>query len=136
MPEPTDRVTPSAKDATPIDTVERTTSNAHLSHSDYTVAEAMEEIARQIPDRIAIESGAECITYAELAAAANQLAHTLLDRELDHDTPVLLLCDHGMEPPVAMCGLLHAGLIAAPVDVKEPADRLRRVLDVSGAQVV
>lgn len=119
-----------------IDAAERTRSNALLAHSDYIVPVAMHEIARQIPDRVAIESGARRITFAELDSSANRLAHALLDRGLDRDTPVLILCDHGVDPPVAICGVLHAGLIAAPVDVKEPLDRLQRVLRASGAEWV
>jgi acyl-CoA synthetase (AMP-forming)/AMP-acid ligase II len=119
-----------------VDAAERTRSNTLLAHSDYVVPIAMREVARQIPDRIAIESGARRITFAELESRANRLAHALLDRDLDRDTPVLILCDHGVDPPVAICGVLHAGLIAAPVDVKEPADRLHRVFQASGAEWV
>ena len=110
------------------------TSPRLLAHTDHTVAEAMHEIARQVPDRVALESGADRITFGELEARANGVAHTLLDRGLGHDTPVLLLCDHGVEPPVAILGVLHAGLIAAPVDVKAPGDRLAQLLAVSGAE--
>ena len=119
-----------------IDVGELTRTNALLSHSDYTVPEAMREIVRQIPDRIAIESGPQHVTFAELEARANQIAQALLDRGLDQATPVLVLCDHGVAPPMAICGVLHAGLIGAPVDVREPADRLRRMFVVSGARWV
>lgn len=118
------------------DIAEKTRRSTYLSHSDYTVPEMMAEMVRQVPDRVAIESGDETITYAELQARANQVAHALLDRHDDRTTPVLLLCDHGIAPPVAICGALHAGLVAAPVDVKEPVDRLRRLLVASGADLV
>ena len=91
-----------------VDVAERTRTNAYLSHSDYTVPDALHEVARQIPDRVAIESGDDRITFGEIVSRANQVANALLDRGLDKDTPALLLCDHGIAPPVAICGVLHA----------------------------
>src|SRR4051794_17667685 len=118
------------------DIPERTRTSAYLTHSDYTVPEMMRELVRQVPDRVTIESGDEHLTYAALYCRANQVAHALLDRHPDRSTPVLLLCDHGVEPPVAICGALHAGLIAAPVDVREPVERLRHLMAASGADLV
>ncbi len=119
-----------------VDIPELTRTSAYLTHSDYTVPDAVQEVARQIPDHVAIESGSDRLTYADLASRANQLANALLDRGLDPAKPVLLLCDHGVEPPTAICGVLHAGLIAAPVDVREPLDRLCRLVEASGAEWV
>src|SRR5262249_55842337 len=96
----------------------------------------MHEVVRQIPDRVAIDSGTDRITFAELEARANQVANALLERGLGQSVPVFVLCDHGTAPPVAICGVLHAGLIGVPVDVLEPETRLQRLLDVSGAQWV
>ncbi|MEX1008976.1 MAG: AMP-binding protein [Acidimicrobiia bacterium] len=110
--------------------------NHLLPHVDFTIPEAMTEIARQIPDRIAIETGDERVTYADVVARANQVANALLDREPDPTTPIALLCGHGVEPIVAICGVLHAGLIGAPTDAREPAERLQRLIDASGAQLV
>jgi acyl-coenzyme A synthetase/AMP-(fatty) acid ligase/thioesterase domain-containing protein/acyl carrier protein len=127
---------PRARAVPLVDLDERTRTNAYLTHSDHTVSSAMHEIAQQIPDRLAIDTGPDQITFAELNARANQVASALLDRDLDRSTPVFLLCDHGAAPPVAICGVLHAGLIGAPVDVLEPEARLRRLFDVSTARWV
>jgi acyl-coenzyme A synthetase/AMP-(fatty) acid ligase/thioesterase domain-containing protein/acyl carrier protein len=136
IPEPNAYQVPGQTVVPSIDVDELTRTNALLSHSDYTVAEAMREIARQIPDRVAIDTGAEKITFAEVESRANQVANALLDRELDPTVPILLLCDHGVAPPTAICGVLHAGMIGAPVDVREPTDRLRRLFEASGAEWV
>jgi acyl-coenzyme A synthetase/AMP-(fatty) acid ligase/thioesterase domain-containing protein/acyl carrier protein len=110
--------------------------NHLLSHVDFTIPEAMTEIARQIPDQVAIDAGDERVTYADVVARANQLANALLDREPDPAVPVALLCGHGVAPIVAICGVLHAGLIGAPIDAREPAERLQRLIAASGAQLV
>ncbi|HXY92915.1 MAG TPA: AMP-binding protein [Acidimicrobiia bacterium] len=120
----------------PIDLAERTRRNYLLEHSDYTVAEAITEVVRQVPDNVAIQTETEQITFAEVHARACQVANAVLDRGLDQDTPILLLCDHGTAPPTAICGVLFAGRIGAPVDVREPIERLRRMMEVSGAEWV
>ena len=48
----------------------------------------------------------------------------------------MLLCDHGTAPPIAICGVLHAGLIGAPVDVREPLERLHHIVEVAGSDWV
>ena len=108
----------------------------YLGPSDATVPEMMGEMVRQVPDRVTVEAGDRRLTYAELYGRANQVAHGLLDRHPDRAAPVLILCDHGVEPPIAICGALHAGLPAAPVDVREPVERLRQVVAASGADLV
>ena len=110
--------------------------NPLLPHGDFTVAEAMTEIARQVPTQVAIESPDERVTYADVVTRANQVANALLDREPERAAPVVVFCGHGATPPIAICGVLHAGLIAAPLDAREPADRLQRMVDASGAQLV
>ena len=110
--------------------------NHLLSHVEFTIPEAMTEIARQIPDQIAIDTGNRRVSYAEVVAGSNQIANALLDREPDPAIPVALLCGHGVTPIVAICGVLHAGLIGAPIDAREPVERLQRLIDASGAQLV
>ena len=58
-----------------VDVAERTRTNVYLSHSDYTVPEMVHEVAGQIPDRVAIESGDDRITFGELVSRANQVAN-------------------------------------------------------------
>ncbi len=118
------------------DIAEKKRTNDFLSHSDYTVPEAMSLIAGQVADKVAIDSGDERITYGELHARASQIARALLDRGLDPAVPVFILCDHGVAPPTAICGVLYAGLIGAPVDVREPADRLARMFEQAAAEWV
>jgi acyl-coenzyme A synthetase/AMP-(fatty) acid ligase/thioesterase domain-containing protein/acyl carrier protein len=110
--------------------------NRLLPGVEFTRPEAMTRIAGQIPDAIAIDTGDEQITYADLVARSNQVANALLDREPDPSVPIAHFCGHGDAPVVAISGTLHAGLIAAPFDAREPADRLERMLRASHAQLV
>jgi acyl-coenzyme A synthetase/AMP-(fatty) acid ligase/acyl carrier protein len=110
--------------------------NALLAHVDYTIPEAMREIVRQIPDQVALDDGIHRITYDELVERANRVANALLDREAHPETPIALLCGHGTAPAIGLCGVVHAGLIGAPVDAREPLERLQKLLAASGAQLV
>jgi acyl-coenzyme A synthetase/AMP-(fatty) acid ligase/thioesterase domain-containing protein/acyl carrier protein len=108
--------------------------NHLLPHVEFTVPEAMARISDQIPDAMAVDTGDEQITYADLVSRANQLAHALLDRGAEPSVPVALLCGHGDAPVVMIAGALHAGLVGAPMDAREPADRLGRFVTASGAR--
>ena len=70
MTYPPYRVLPGNSEVPLVDLEERRRSNTYLEHSDYTVAEALHEIARQIPDHVAIESVTDRITFGELASAS------------------------------------------------------------------
>jgi acyl-coenzyme A synthetase/AMP-(fatty) acid ligase/thioesterase domain-containing protein/acyl carrier protein len=110
--------------------------NHLLPGVEFTIPEAMGRIVTQIPDAVAIDTGDEQITYADVVTRANQLANALLDREPDPSVPVALLCGHGDAPVVMVAGVLHAGLIGAPIDAREPAERLERFVRASGARHV
>jgi acyl-coenzyme A synthetase/AMP-(fatty) acid ligase/thioesterase domain-containing protein/acyl carrier protein len=110
--------------------------NHLLPHVEFTIPEAMCRIAEQIPDAVAIDTGEDRLTYADVVGRANQLANALLDRQPDPSLPIALLCGHGDAPVIAIAGALHAGLIAAPIDAREPRERLERFIDASGAQHV
>jgi acyl-coenzyme A synthetase/AMP-(fatty) acid ligase/thioesterase domain-containing protein/acyl carrier protein len=107
--------------------------NHLLPHVEFTVPEAMARIVEQIPDAVAIDTGDEQITYADLVSRANQLANALLDRGADPSVPVALLCGHGDAPVVMITGALVAGLVAAPMDAREPPERLERFVRTSSA---
>ncbi len=109
--------------------------NAVLPHADFTVPEAIGIIAEQIPDAVAIDDGERRFSYRELYERANQVAHALLNRETGTSNPVALLCGHGATPPIGIFGVLHAGLIGAPFDTREPLDRLQKMVGASGARV-
>jgi acyl-coenzyme A synthetase/AMP-(fatty) acid ligase/thioesterase domain-containing protein/acyl carrier protein len=110
--------------------------NHLLPHVEFTIPEAMNRVAAQIPEAIAIDTGDEQISYADVVARANQLANALLDRAPDPSVPVALLCGHGQAPVIMVAGTLHAGLIAAPIDAREPRERLERFVGASGARFV
>jgi len=69
------------------------------------------------PDRPAIVCGDRRLTYAELEAAASQVAHGLVDLGIRPGDHVALSCPNVPHFPVAYFGILKAGAIVVPLNV-------------------
>ncbi len=92
-----------------------------------------EALAARSPDRVALVSGDEWLTYAQLDARANRLAHHLAARGVGPATRVALCLERTAEMVVAVLAVMKAGAAYVPLDPAHPADRLAYVLEDSGA---
>ncbi|WP_344681211.1 amino acid adenylation domain-containing protein [Saccharopolyspora taberi] len=100
-----------------------------------TVHGLFEQHARACPDDIALVGGTRRLTYGELNRKANRLAHHLLDGTAP-ETPIALYLTRSIDTVVAMLGVLKAGCAYVPLDMAAPAERLRFVIENSGAAVL
>ncbi|MET8842361.1 amino acid adenylation domain-containing protein [Streptomyces rubiginosohelvolus] len=89
-----------------------------------TIAGRFAEQVRRAPDAVAVVSGAERLSYAELDARANRLAHWLIGRGVGPEVRVGLLLPRTAEIVVAMLAVVKAGGVYVPVDPAYPADRI------------
>jgi amino acid adenylation domain-containing protein len=96
----------------------------------------IERHARRTPDAPAVECGNERLSYGRLDATANQIAHRLRRAGVDQGDLVAVLADRSVESIAAFLGVLKCGAGYVPVDPSYPADRIRYLIDDSGAQVV
>ncbi|HEY0095678.1 MAG TPA: AMP-binding protein, partial [Archangium sp.] len=94
-----------------------------------------EQVART-PDAEALVSGSERLTYAELDARANQLAHHLRGLGVRAESRVVLCLERSPELIVSMLGVLKAGGVYVPVDPAWPEARLQLLLEDCGAAAV
>ncbi|QRK06023.1 amino acid adenylation domain-containing protein [Archangium violaceum] len=94
-----------------------------------------EQVART-PDTEALVFGSERISYAELDARANQLAHHLRGLGVGAESRVMLCLERSPDLIISMLGVLKAGGAYVPVDPAWPAARLQSLLEDSGATVV
>jgi len=88
------------------------------------------------PDATAIVAGDTTLSYAELDARANQIAHLLRERGVGRDTPVGVLLERGAELIVVLLAALKAGGAYVPLDPAYPAERLGWMLADAAAPVV
>ena len=100
------------------------------------VHQLFEEQVRKTPDQIALVAGAEQLTYRELNARANCLAHYLLRNGVKTESRVCICLEPGVEMIVAALGVLKAGAAYVPLDPTYPESRLAFMLNDCGARVL
>jgi len=88
------------------------------------------------PDAVAVRFRDEALTYAELNARANQLAHYLVGLGVGPDVLVGISVERSLEMAVGILGILKAGGAYLPIDPTYPTDRIAYMLADSGTQIV
>ena len=76
------------------------------------------------PEAIAVRSGSEVLTYAELEQRANRLARFLVSEGVTADTPVGLYFKRSLGFVIAALAVLKAGGAHVPLDSSNPVDRI------------
>ncbi|RKH35770.1 amino acid adenylation domain-containing protein [Corallococcus praedator] len=92
--------------------------------------------ARRTPEAPAVQFRGQSLTYAQLDARANQLAHALRRRGVGPEVCVALSVERSLEVAVGLLGILKAGGAWVPVDPLLPRERLAFMLEDSGASVL
>jgi amino acid adenylation domain-containing protein len=98
--------------------------------------ELFQEQAARTPENTAVEFEEQQLTYAELNERANRLAHQLRGMGVGPDVLVGVLMERSLEMAVGLLAILKAGGAYLPLDPEYPAERLRFMLEDSGAHVL
>jgi long-chain acyl-CoA synthetase len=77
----------------------------------------LEDSARNYPERAAVVLGEQRLTYAQVNAAANQVANLLVERGIRPGDKVALSCPNIPYFPVVYYGILKAGAVVVPLNV-------------------
>jgi long-chain acyl-CoA synthetase len=77
----------------------------------------LEDSARTHPERAAVVLGEQRLTYAQVNAAANQVANLLVARGIRPGDKVALSCPNLPYFPVIYYGILKAGAVVVPLNV-------------------
>jgi amino acid adenylation domain-containing protein len=100
------------------------------------IHQLFEARARRAPDAVALVWGTEELTYRELDARANRLAHHLAGLGVGLESRVGVRVERSVENVVATLAVLKAGGCCVPVDTSYPAERMELMLADSGARVL
>ncbi|HCL0960123.1 TPA: AMP-binding protein, partial [Legionella pneumophila] len=95
---------------------------------DKTVHGLFEEQVGRTPDNVAVVYEEEQLTYRELNAKANQLAHYLREQSVGPEVLVAIACERSLEMVIGILGILKAGGAYVPLDPSYPKERLEFML--------
>jgi amino acid adenylation domain-containing protein len=100
------------------------------------VHEFFEAQAADTPNAVAVTCNKEALTYAQLNARANQVAHWLQDHGIQPEKLVGLCVERSLDAVVALLGILKAGGAYVPLDPAFPKKRLAQILEDSQPEVM
>jgi natural product biosynthesis luciferase-like monooxygenase protein len=100
------------------------------------VHHAIEAQARATPDAVALVFRDRELSYRELDARADRLAHRLVRLGVGPETRVAVCLERSLELPVTLLAIHKAGGAYVPLDPHYPAERLAFMLEDSGAAVL
>jgi amino acid adenylation domain-containing protein len=99
--------------------------------------ELFAEIAKNSPNKIALQSENEALTYCELDQKSSALAaHMQLARGIEKGDAVCLLLERSATFVIAMLATLKTGAYFVPVDRNYPEDRIRFIVDDCNAKLI
>ncbi|NEN87373.1 condensation domain-containing protein, partial [Paenibacillus elgii] len=101
-----------------------------------TIHELFEEQVERTPEHVAVVFEGSELTYRELNEQANRLARVLRAEGVEAEQKVGLMVERSLEMMIGVYGILKAGGAYVPIDPSLPEERIRFMLEDSGAQVL
>ncbi|MEU9185750.1 amino acid adenylation domain-containing protein [Streptomyces sp. NPDC048484] len=108
--------------------LERALAAGRVPEPEDTIADLLADQAAATPDTTALVFGDETLTYAELDARINRMAHLLLDRGAAPERVVALGLPRSLDMVVALFAVLRTGAAYLPLELDHPDDRLVAML--------
>ncbi|NOT85578.1 MAG: AMP-binding protein, partial [Methylococcaceae bacterium] len=98
--------------------------------------ELFAEQAAQTPDNLAVIFADRHLSYRQLHEKSTQLAIYLQQQGVTPDSLVALCINRSLDMLVALLGILTAGGAYLPIDAALPAERIKSLLQESGARLL
>jgi amino acid adenylation domain-containing protein len=95
-----------------------------------------EQQAAQTPEAAAVACAGRTLSYVELNAQANRLAHYLRQRGAGPEVLIGLCIDRSPEMLVGLLGILKAGSAYVPLDPDYPEERIAYMIEDAGMPLV
>ncbi|MNJ20435.1 Linear gramicidin synthase subunit D [compost metagenome] len=107
---------------------------SHASH--VCLHEQIAEQAARTPQAVALVFEGQQLSYAQLNARANRLAHRLIAAGVGPESRVGLAAERSLELVVGLLAILKAGGAYVPLDPMYPAQRLEYMIQDSGISLL
>ena len=104
--------------------------------ADKTVQALFAEQVEIYADRVALRYGDESLSYRQLEQQSSRLAASLQERGVGVETVVGICAERSIEIMVGIFAILQAGGAYLPLDPRLPVERIRYMLENSGAKIV
>ncbi len=98
------------------------------------LADLLRRIATAPADAIAVQDGAQSLSYGELTRHSRLLGYRLAERGIGPESIVGILMERSASFLVAVLGILNAGAAFMPLSPKDPPDRIAQLIQRSGAR--
>jgi amino acid adenylation domain-containing protein len=110
------------------------------THKQYPLDQCLHQLfeaqVQRTPQFVAVICKDEQLSYQELNAHANRLAHQLREHGVGPDEVVALLAERDIPFLVSILAIFKAGGAYLPLDPHHPSARLRQVIELSGCSIV
>ncbi|MEH7653431.1 non-ribosomal peptide synthetase, partial [Bacillus safensis] len=101
-----------------------------------TIQELFEEQVELVPNQIAVSYKDQQLTYKDLNERANKLARMLKAEGVGPDRLVAIMVERSLDMIVGILGILKAGGAYLPIDTDYPENRVRYMIEDSGAELL
>jgi len=95
---------------------------------DHCVHQLFQAQVRSIPDAIAVSFQGQLLSYQEVNARSNQLAHYLSKLGIRPEMRVGICVERSLEMIIGILGIMKAGAVYVPLETNLPGERLRYML--------
>ncbi|WP_149096515.1 non-ribosomal peptide synthetase, partial [Paenibacillus terrae] len=102
--------------------------------ADKTIPQLFEEQVERTPDVAAVSFEDMSVTYVELNERVNRLARYLISRGIQREQLVGIAVERSLDMIVGVLAILKAGGAYLPIDPEYPHERIRYLLQDSGAE--
>lgn len=103
---------------------------------DKTLSSLFEEQVKKTPKRIAVKFDGKEMTYEVLNTRANSLARTLREKGVNRDSLVGIITERSFSMSMGIISILKAGGAYLPISSEYPDERIKYILEDSGAKVL
>ncbi|WP_113925697.1 non-ribosomal peptide synthetase [Cognataquiflexum aquatile] len=101
-----------------------------------TILDLFEQQVINNPNAVAVEFEGNELSYSQLDAKSNQLAHFLIKNGLKPESPVPICMDRSLEMIIGLFGILKSGGAYVPIDPAFPKDRIDYMIEDTKADFV